>query len=275
MHKTNFNVVSSPHLGSSSVWSDQVSWQTSVTAFCPSSYCFLDLFAHSNPLCVWLPLWPSPTGSWHACWDLAVSPETLPYKHMFLLFLIFSSFFSCVSPHFFWQFPQSSRPGLQLLLTCSRVAHLSHRWEAPSLRPAFWTVEASAASCSGPQKRSYLCLSEISLGQEVTNFLAKNSQEHLRKAGRKRKHIPDVHKWFPFLQLAVPQPSDRPQGWRALAGDRSPSRVTHSGSRPWLWQVGSLARIKSYFLGLELCFLFTLSAPLDLFLGCCQMLVNA
>ena len=189
-----------PPSGSSLVWHAQVG-----VSFQPSQWSF------SSPAC---PLWPLPAwGSpsyWHF-WQGVAVPSTDPHdalpQHLLHCLL------SCASPHAqrvssssvssrLATFPGPITLGphahsaehvpviLQLLLPVPKLPDVltsPDAWKHPLWGlPAglWWHLQQIPRG-----KISYLCLSETSSqGQEMTDFLAKNSQEHLSKE-KKRESI--------------------------------------------------------------------------------------
>ena len=108
--------------------------------------------------------------------------------------------------------PASSSESPRLFCSCCPVLRLPEALTClilgrSLLRPAFWGLQRRLQPIPCGQ-RSYFCLSETSsLGQEVTNFLAKSSQEHLLKGKKKkRKHTSDVHDDFLTFNWPCPQP---------------------------------------------------------------------
>lgn len=215
MHNTDLNVASSPHLevllSRMTRCHDRWAPQLSVLAV----VVFLT-FLHTRAL----PACGSPCGTHWPIPDMpvrtsAVSSDALLYQCIFLLFLILYPFFSSASPHSqsissdTFSSRLATSPGLFALCPQPSSSHgqahtagpvaaasCSHGLEAltfpdsgkhpPWGLPSVMWRHLRPIPCS---KRSYLCLSEISsLGQEVTNFLAKNSQEHLPR-GEKRENI--------------------------------------------------------------------------------------
>lgn len=227
MHNTDLNVASSPHLevllSRMTRCHDRWAPQLSVLAVV-----FLT-FLHTRAL----PACGSPCGTHWPIPDMpvrtsAVSSDALLYQCIFLLFLILYPFFSSASPHsqsissdtfssrlatspgLFALCPQPSSSHGQahtagpvacsccLLLTRSWGSHLSWFWKAPSLRPAFCNVEASSAN-SMQQEKLFMPFGNLIIGAGSDQLPGKEFPRTSSQRGKKRKHISDVHRWFPYL----------------------------------------------------------------------------
>lgn len=136
---------------------------------------------------------------------------TLPHLLLFLLMC-----FPTLSAHFFWQFlqqtgpfsgsfcpfslalkaPAPNPPAKPLELVPQLLMPLPCCWKAPSLRPAFCSMEASSAN-SMWQEKLFMPFGNLIIGAGSDRLPGK---EFPRTSSRrkKRKHISDVRGWFPY-----------------------------------------------------------------------------
>lgn len=200
-----------------------VSWQVSVTACSPTSYCFLPFLAHWSSSLVWLTLCHSLTPYWPMT-DMSVRALLCPLRPFLTNAFSYSSssftLSSHVLPHTLSTFllavssadwplfrvllpfpfsPQGrppSPPAKPLELVPQLLMPLPGCWKAPSLRPAFCSMEASSAN-SMWQEKLFMPFGNLIIGAGSDRLPGK---EFPRTSSwrKKRKHISDVRGWFPY-----------------------------------------------------------------------------